>query len=251
MQSGGGEGRRRVSAAFLFLHAFHHKRFVFHGVFQSLGRLGIGHHGLFAVDFCQIGLEGRGRGGGQQGLELPVLFGHKGLALFLAFHDKAQGHRLYPPGRNAAFDGFPQQGGNFIAHQTIQHAAGLLSLEQARIDGAGMFQSFFHRAGSDFVELDAFDIFGLVADNLGDVPGDGLALAVGVGRQIDGVGFGGGFTQGADDFFFTHDGFVTGREVAAFVHAYFFGGQIADMPHAGLHRVFVAQKFFYGLHLGR
>lgn len=59
-----------------------------------------------------------------------------------------------------------------------------------------MFQSFFHRAGSDFVELDAFDIFGLVADNLGDVPGDGLALAVGVGRQIDGVGFGGGFIAG-------------------------------------------------------
>lgn len=36
-----------------------------------------------------------------------------------------------------------------------------------------------------------------------------------------------------------------------FIHADFSGGQISYVTYAGLHHVFVSQKFLDGLHLGR
>jgi hypothetical protein len=44
-----------------------------------------------------------------------------------------------------------------------------------------------HRLLGDLVEGDAGDFLGVLAQHLRDVPGDRLALAVRVGRQVDDV----------------------------------------------------------------
>ena len=114
-----------------------------------------------------------------------------------------------------------------------------------------MLQRVLHGARGDFVELDALDVLRLVLDDLGDVPGDGFSLAVGVGRKIDGIGLGGRVLKIPDHLFLALDDFIVRGKVVGLVHADFSGGQVADMPDAGLHHVFVSQKFLDGLHLGR
>ncbi len=158
---------------------------------------------------------------------------------------------MHAPGGDAAFYRLPQQGRNLVADQTIQHTAGLLSFKQIRVDLARMFQGILHCAGGDFVELDPLDIPGFILDHLRDVPGNGLALTIRVGREIDRISPGRGLLKIMDDFFLALDGLVARREIVFLIHADFLGGQVADMPHAGLHHVFAAQKFLDGLHLGR
>ena len=114
-----------------------------------------------------------------------------------------------------------------------------------------MFQRFLHRAGGDFVELDALDVPGFILDHLRDVPGNGLAFTVRVGREIHRISPGRGLLKIMDDLFLALDGLIARREVMILIHADFLGRQVADMSHAGLHHVFAAQKFLDGLHLGR
>ena len=114
-----------------------------------------------------------------------------------------------------------------------------------------MFQRVLYGAGGDFVELNPLDVLCFVFDDLGDVPGNGFSLAVGVGREIDGVGLGCRVLQVADHFFLALDDFVMRGKVVGLIHTDFSGGQVAYMPDAGLHHVLVSQKFLDGLHLGR
>ena len=88
-----------------------------------------------------------------------------------------------------------------VAHQPVQDAAGLLGVHQAGVDLAGVGKGLVDGALGDLVEDHAMN--GLLLDDRvqggAQVPGDGLALAVGVGGQVDLVGLLGLGAQAPDD----------------------------------------------------
>ena len=90
-----------------------------------------------------------------------------------------------------------------------------------------------------------------VAQDLGDVPGDGLALAIGVRRQVDRLGLGGGLLQLGHHLFLAGLDAVDRDEAVRLVHAELALGQVADVAHGGLHGILVAQELANGLYLGR
>ena len=245
----GRSDERRLGGALALL--FHHKGLSREGGLQLFGLGRIGHYCFFVVDFCQIRLERRRRLSGQQGAEEPVFLRLKGLAGFLALHNKPQGHGLHPPGGNAAFDGLPEQGRNLVAYQSVQHATGLLGLKQVGIERPGAGQGLLDGPGGDFIELDALDVLGFILDQLGHVPGNGLPFAVGVRGQEHGFGLGGGAAQFADHLFFGVNHFIVRGKVVLLIHGQLARGQVAHMAYAGLHHVLRPQKLFDGLHLGR
>lgn len=246
----GDERGLRLALAFLFVDAGNDEGLALHGRFHGGGVFRAADGGLLAVQLVQVGPEG-GRGGpGQARAEQPVLLGVEGTALGLAVHDQAQGHGLHAPGGNAALHLLPQQGGKLVAHQPVQHAAGLLGVEQVAVQFARVVQRFLYRAGGDFVELDAPDVLVLVADQFRHVPGNGLSLAVGVGRKVDVVGLGGGFLEGGNHLLLAVYDLVAGGKAVGLVDAQFAGGQVAHVAHAGMHGVVAAKEFLDGLHLG-
>ena len=196
-------------------------------------------------------LKGGGHGPGKQGAEGPELFRHKGKALFFTLHDEAERHRLHTPGGNAALHGLPEQGRDLVAHKAVEHAAGLLGVEEVGVDVVRILKGGLHGARRDFVELDALDILGLILDDLGNVPGNGLTFAVRVRGEENGVRLGGGILKILHDLFLALDDLILGGEVAGLIHADGARRQVADMADAGLHHILAAQKFLDGLHLGR
>ena len=85
---------------------------------------------------------------------------------------------------------------------------------------------------------------------LGDVPGDGLALAIRVGGQVDGVRRLCVLLQLAQRLLFALDDVVLRLEAVVDVHAHLALGQVLDVAHRGLHRVTGAQVLLDGLGLG-
>ena len=76
----------------------------------------------------------------------PVFFLLERLDLALAFDDQAQRDGLHASGGKAAADFVPEQRRNLVADQAIEHAAGLLRVDQVLIDIAGMLERFLHGA---------------------------------------------------------------------------------------------------------
>jgi hypothetical protein len=250
LQGGRDEGRARVALAFLFGHVLDQEGPAGDAPFQGQGRALVADDSLGAVDLPQVGLEGRGRGALQRDLENPVLLGNKGLAFALAVHDEAQGHGLDPAGGQAALDLFPEQGGNLVAHEPVQDASGLLGVEEGLAQFRWVGQGLFDRLGRDLVELDALEVGVGPFDDFGHVPGDGLALAVGVRGQVYGIGrLGCGF-EFADDLGLAGDDLILRREVVLLVHAEGLGGQIPHVPHGRFHFVTAAQKLLDGFYFG-
>ena len=92
-------------------------------------------------------------------------------------------------------------------------------------------------------------------DRLGDMPGDGLALAIEVGGEVDHVRLPGGLLDRADLLLAVGDDLVDGREVVVHVHAELvlaeLFGQVPDVTIRGEDRVVRAQIAFDRLRLGR
>lgn len=126
--------------------------------------------------------------------------------------DEAKGHGLDASGGDAAFDVFPEERGDLVSHEAVEHAAGLLGVEQVDVEVARVIQRLMYGTGGDFVELDTLDVRILVLQELGDVPRDGFPFAVGVGGEEDGVHLGSRIAQGLHDLFLALDEFrVPGR----------------------------------------
>ena len=172
-------------------------------------------------------------------------------ALALAVHNEAQRHGLHAPGADAALDVLPEDGGNLVAHEPVEHSSGLLRANQVLVDGARVLQRFFHCAGGDLVELNAADVGVLALDELGHVPADGLALAVRVGREVDVVRCLGGLAQAAHNVLFALDDLVARQVAVLLVQAHVALGKIAHVAHGGLHDIVLAEEFADGLHLCR
>ena len=108
---------------------------------------------------------------------------------FFAVVDEADGHALHAACRQAPADFAPQEGAELVAHQTVQHAAGLLGVEQVFVDGAGVGHALLHALFGDLVKGHA--VGGRGGPAPGCWPGCQLMASpftVRVGREDDAVG---------------------------------------------------------------
>ena len=122
------------------------------------------------------------------GVDGPRLHGNEGFDLPLAIGDHAQGYGLDPSSRKTPLDAAPQERADLVSNQPVEDAPGLLGIDQAHIYFPGMLEGFFHRLLGDFVEDNPLGrLLVLVPSGGGlDMPGYGLALAVGVSGKING-----------------------------------------------------------------
>ena len=187
----------------------------------------------------------------QSSVHVPVFLGLEGFDLLLAVVDDADSYALDAARRQTAPDFPPQEGAQLIAHQTVQHTAGLLGVEEVFVDGAGVGHTLLHALLGDLVEGHAVGLVGVEAQNVGQMPADGFAFTVRVGRQQHTVGVLGLALQLFDELFLAFDADVLRRIVMLDVDAQLGGGQIADVAHAGRNFVVFAQIFADGLRLGR
>jgi hypothetical protein len=100
-------------------------------------------------------------------------------------------HGLHAAGGEAAAHFVPQQRRDLVAHQPVQHAARLLRVHQVDVDLAGFSKPSDGLLG-DLVEHHAVELRAAVLffrELFLQVPADGFAFAVRVGRQVDGSTF--------------------------------------------------------------
>src|SRR5581483_569367 len=114
------------------------------------------------------------------------LLGDERLDLALALDHQAHGDRLDAAGREPLLDLAPEQRAELVADQTVDHTPRLLRLDEIEIDLAWVPQCLLHGAARDLVEDDPARPEGLLLrrllDCLGEMPGNRLALTVGIGR---------------------------------------------------------------------
>ena len=174
--------------------------------------------------------------------QVPVLLGHERLNFALPVHDEAQGDRLHAARRKPRMDALAQQRRELVADEPVEHAARLLGVDEVVVDLARMLQSVCDGGGGNFVEFDAvFAVFEL--QNVLQMPGNGFALAVRVGREVYVFRLGGLFGQALDDLLFIGIDDVGRFEILFNVYAEAFFGQVAHMPARSVHAVLPLQIF--------
>ena len=170
----------------------------FRGLERSLESFGLGAGtDVEAVDLLAVGADeprGEGRLGLRQemGDDRPVFARHEPLDLDLAVADDAQRDRLDTPRRARARELSPQHRREGEADEIVERAARPIGVDQRLVDLARMAHGFLDRVLGDGVEHHAVDALVLqeflAREDLVDVPGDRLALAIRVGRQDDPLG---------------------------------------------------------------
>ncbi len=122
----------------------------------------------------------------------PVFAGDEFFDLELAVADEPQCDRLHAPRRLGPRQLAPQHRRKRKADEIIERPAREIGVDQRLIDLAGMLHRLRHRLLGDGVEDDPLDLLvlegPLLPQRLEDVPGDRLALAVGVGGENQLVG---------------------------------------------------------------
>ncbi len=209
--------------------------------------------GFLALDAQQMGLKALllSRAALQFRLQRPVLLGYKGLDLALPLHHQAQSHGLHATGGERLAHSLAQDGADLVAHQAVQHAAALLGVDQVTIQAPGIPQGLLDGRLCYLIEGDASRLILRQARDLAHVPGDRLAFPVGIHGQIDEIAFPGRLPQLADHVLLFLVYLVGGAESVLDIHAQFFGGQVADVPHGGQDPICPAQVLGDGLGFGR
>src|SRR3989338_6209181 len=118
---------------------------------------------------------------------------HKRADLALALHQNAQRRRLHTSGTQAVAHLLPNKAREVVAYQAVEHAPRLLRVAQIFVNMARIFERFCDGFFCYFRKRNSFGTCCLwfvtsQTKGLGYVPGDSLALAVGVGRQYYLVG---------------------------------------------------------------
>ena len=113
----------------------------------------------------------------------PVLARNERVDLAFAVDDQLDRDRLHAPGREPAADFGPQQRRDLIADEPVENPPRLLRVDRGHVDLVRVVERRQRRVLGDLVELDPLGIFEL--QELGQMPRDRLALAIGVGREVD------------------------------------------------------------------
>ncbi len=187
--------------------------------------------------------------GREANVDAPVLDGGERADLPLPIDDQAQGDRLHAAGRESGTDLLPQDRGDAVADEPIEDPPRLLRLHELEVDRAGVLERLENRVLGDLGERDPLGAGGGDAEDLGDVEGDRLALAVVVGREDQIVRpllrrseLSNGLLARVG-----HD--VLGLEPLFGVDAQLALRQVADVPVGGPNRVVTTQVSLQGLRL--
>jgi len=114
-----------------------------------------------------------------------------------------------------------------------------------------MVQGIKNRFFCNLVEKDSINVFSVVSDLLGDVPGDGFSLSIGIGSEIDVFHALACFLQLPDDLAFTSDGDIGGLKIVFKIDPQFALREIFNMADGGFDDVVVPKKFLKGLYFRR
>ena len=187
----------------------------------------------------------------EQRVEQPVLLALESLDLLLAVDDHARRDGLDPSGGEAGLDLFPKQRRDLVADDAVQHAARLLRVDEIGVDRAGIFNALCHDLFRDLVEGHALGFFVAELQQLLEMPGDRLALAVRVRREIDRAGRLGVLFQLCDQILLVLHGDIFRLEAVLYVNAQLALRQIPQMPHGRFYLIFAAEISLDGLGLRR
>ena len=218
------------------------KRGCLQGIAHGVGfGLGLGLE-LGPVVFGQGGLEflcGVGRTlRAQVGGDFPVFLGDEAPDLAFAVGDQPDRDRLDAPGTQvSAPDFFPEERAELVADHAVEEPPRLLGVDHIHVDRAGLAECILDGPFGDFVERHPANAVFLQVERLLQVPGDGFAFAVGVGRQIDQPGTGGGAFQVADRFLLGRHDLVGWLVAFGHLEAELPFGKIAHVAHAGLDHI--------------
>ena len=187
---------------------------------------------------------------GAERLDAPVLLRHERADLPLALDDEPERHGLHPPGREARLDAAPENGAGLVARPADRGcAAPAARRPSGRRSPPGRRSA--SRMASLVISWKRIAVGGRLALELvGDVPGDGLAFAIGVGgedRWSDAVLA--AFFKLGERLGLALDGDVLGLEVVLDVDAQLTGGEVAQVAHRGPHVVARAEILADGLGL--
>ena len=251
LHGGSGKGRRGRALLVGPLDALDHKGGVFRGFHHGLHFVGRFELRFLAAYAVITGGKGQTLDIAAQeiGIQRPVLLRLEGLDLPVPVVHHPGGHRLDPPGGKAPANLLPQQGAEFIAHDPVQNPAGLLGIHQLLVNVPGLPDALLHHVLGDLVERHPPALVVRQVQELLQVPGNGLSLAVRVGCKIDHVRAFSRLLQITDNILFALDGFVDRLEIMLQIHAQGTLGQVPEMAHAGLHCEILAQIFTDGLGL--
>ena len=171
----------------------------------------------------KLGLDrGRAVSGSECGGDSEIWFGSEVFYLVLALYNQAHGDRLDASGRQGGLDFLPEHGRQLEADDAVEHTARLLGVDAVDVDRARIGDGVEYGALGNLVEDYAARVLGLQTEHLIEVPGDGLSLAVLIGCEPDGLGFGGVFLEFGHELSLVVGYFVDGREAVVNVYAELF-----------------------------
>ena len=145
----------------------------------------------------------------------------------------------------------PQQGRELVADYPVQDTARLLGVHKVYVYVARGGDALRHDPFRYLVEGDAAGLAVRQAQQLLQMPGYGLALAVRVGREIDHGGLLRALAQILYHVFLTLHGDILRLKAAFYIHAHRALGQVAQVAHGGHDFIIAAQVFLDGPGLGR
>ena len=258
LQPARNERRQRVPPLFLALDRLDDEIVAVHRLHDAGGVLLGRHHCLLAVDAIELRLERRGVRSGQRRRDGPVLFRPERFALLLAVADQLDGDGLHAAHAESATHLLPQQLAALVAHDPVQHATGLLRVDEIHVDLAGRLEGALDGRRRDLVEQHAEDFrrrlrffaLRLAVNLLGKMPRDRFAFTVRVGREIDLVRGFGLLLDVGEHLRFAFDRDVLRLEVVVQVHAKLAGRQIFDVPDRRDDGITAAQIFRDGPRFG-
>ena len=219
------------------------------------GRLDVADVERLAVDAHELRREPLAALGLEERLDRPVLARHEARDLALALDDEADRDGLDAAGRQPAADLARQERAQRVADEPVDDPPGLLGVDEVLVDVARVGERLADGGLGDLAERHPAGLVRGDVGRLGHVPGDGLALAIEVGGEVDGVGALGGLLDVVDLLAAVVADDVLGREVVVDVDAELalarILGQVADVAIGGEHAVVGAQIAFDRPRLGR
>ncbi len=128
----------------------------------------------------------------------------------------------------------------------------MLGIHPRQVNIAGVGEGLADGLRGDLVELHSMDglVVGAIAQGADQVPGDGLALAVGISGQVDFRGGPGLLAQVPDHLFPLGRDNVVGSKVVLDIHAQSVLGQVADVADGRADGVAWAEELAHGAGLG-